>query len=249
MLYSTEQVNAAGVVQESRRIHSLPIDRCYVVEVQRTGYAGAEMVPVNRVDRLWTRGDQFFLESTNSEHRWAWGRDETGAVWTSYGRRAGLKLEPGEIPAWLDMSCDVLSMRLETMLDDVLHGFTLTWDRDGSTDETTVVHAVGNPGRRASWLKGARLEIDAQTKVLRKVVVNRWDKQRQIVTVTYTLAGMEAQPDGSYQLESRLEAPSIIYSRTNKPDKRIEILTKLYGPQAVRHWPGLNPQPTATSTR
>ena len=95
-------------------------------------------------------------------------------------------------------------------------------------------------------LKEARLEIDSETKELGKAIVSRWDLQEQLVTVTYTLAGMEAQPDGSYQLESRLESPSVIYSRTNKPEKRLEIMTKLFGPQAVRHWPGITPQPAAS---
>ena len=91
VLRSTEQVSAAAVVRETRLIHALPVDRCYVVEVQRRGYAGADSVPVNRVDRLWTRGDQFFLESTNTKYRWAWGRDETGTYWTTYGPLRGTK--------------------------------------------------------------------------------------------------------------------------------------------------------------
>ncbi|HWA99667.1 MAG TPA: hypothetical protein VG713_14290 [Pirellulales bacterium] len=243
---STEQESAAAVVRETRLIHALPVDRCYLVEVQRRGYAGADILPVNRVDRLWTRGDQFFLESTNAEHRWAWGRDETGSYWTTYGRRAGFKLEPDEIPGWLETSCDILSMRLETMLDEVLRDFTLTWDHDASHPGLKVVHASDNRGRRLPWLKEARLEIDSETKVLRKAIVFRRDKQGQIVTVTYTLAGMEAQPDGSYQLESRLEQPAEIYTRTNKPEKRIEIVTKLFGREAARQLRGLNPQPVAS---
>lgn len=240
-LQSTGGVSAAAVVQQALHIHALPIDRCYVVEVQRRGYEGANLVPVTRTDRLWTRGDQFFLESTNVEHRWAWGRDEFGAVWTTTGRKTGLKLEPDEIPAWLDTSCDILSMHLETLLADVLRDFHLTWDRRAASEGTIVVDAVGNPHRAHAWLKDARLEIDAETKVLRKVVVRRWDRQRRLVTVTYTLAGMESQPDGSYQLERRLEEPAVIYSRTNQPERRIEILTKLFGPQIVQRWPGLNP--------
>ena len=132
------------------------------------------------------------------------------------------------------------------MLEEVLRDFTLTWDHDTALPGLKVVHAVGNPGRRQPWLKEARLEIDSETKVLRKAIVTRWIKQREIVTVTYTLAGMEAQPDGSYQLESRLESPSVIYSRTNKPEKRLEIMTKLFGPQAVSHWPGITPLPAAS---
>ncbi len=246
VLRSTERESAAAVVRETQLIHALPVDRCYVVEVQDPGYASADRVPVNRIDRLWTRGDQFFLESTNTEHRWAWGRDETGAYWTTYGRRTGYKLEPDEVPAWLDTSCDILSMRLETMLDEVLRDFTLTWNHDASLPGLKVVHASDNRGRRLPWLKEVRLEIDSETKVLRKAIVFRRDKQNQIVTVTYTLAGMEAQPDGSYQLESRLEQPSAIYTRANKPEKRLEIMTKLFGAEVVRQWPGLTRQSVAS---
>jgi hypothetical protein len=83
---------------------------------------------------------------------------------------------------------------------ETLREFTLTWDHTRSTEGVVVVDAVGRVGRRHKWLQDALLEIDAETKVLRKLMAHHWGRVRRSVTVIHTLVGMEAQPEGSYQL-------------------------------------------------
>jgi hypothetical protein len=236
------EASAESLVKETRRVHQLPLDRCYVVEVERSteGSGRGDVASwissrSGRVDRLWTRGDRFFLESSNNAYRWAWGRNEKGTVWLAYGRRQGLTLDADEQPPWLTTWCDVLTMQLDSLLDDVLANCQLTWESGDAEAGTKVVHAVQRFNRRRTGLREARLEIDQETKVLRRLTLVRWvARTRQIVTVTYTLAATEAQPDERYQLSGHLEPPFTILSNTTQPERRDEILTRLFKPSSRR---------------
>jgi hypothetical protein len=194
------------------------------------------------VDRLWTRGDRFFIESSNRQYRWAWGQDDTGAVWLTSGRRRGLRLEAAEVPPGLSRICDTHSMQFERLLSQLLQDFELTWESPDATTlpQTRVVHAVRKPERSRGSVQEARLEIDAETKVIRRLLVKRWSRTWstgwRLDTATYTLAGSEAQPDLCYQPEGHLEAPFVIYSREHEPEKRNAILTRLYGPWILQGW-------------
>jgi len=237
----SRKVSAAALVAQSRRVHGLALDRCYVINVARL-QGGAEQnksmpfgrsiiakLLVNRVDRLWTRGDRFFIESSSENYRWVWGQDETGDAWLALNRRVGLRLDVDELPNWLSTICELLSMRVDALLEDVLQGFYL--NRDSSDDPSVyIVRATPKSDRQHRWIQEVVMEIDVGTKVLRRVSITRMNANDAIVKVTYKLAATEAQPDASYSLEGQLDSPAQIYSRTNRPDRRDEILTRLFGP-------------------
>jgi hypothetical protein len=224
---------AATLVLASKRVHELPVDRCYLIEVQPA--IPEDAYAPDRLDRLWTRGDRFFIESCNQQYRWAWGQDDTGAVWLTDGRQRGLRLERSELPTGLRMLCDTFSMHFETLLGQLLGHFDLTWEAPdaGTLPLTRVVHALRKPGHPDGRVQEARLEIDAETKVIRKLTVKRWCRgnstDRRLVTVTFTLAGSQAQPDLCYQPAGHLEAPFVIFSREHEPEKRNAVLSRLYG--------------------
>jgi hypothetical protein len=180
-------------------------------------------------------GDRFFLESSTNTNRWAWGCNEKGTVWLAYGRRQGLTLDADEQPPWLATWCDVLTMQLDSLLSDVLVNCQLTWESGDAEAGTKVVRAVRRFNRRRAGLREAHLEIDQETKVLRKLTLVRWvARTRQTVTVTYSLAATEAQPDERYQLSGHLEPPFTILSNTTQPERRDEILTRLFQPSGRR---------------
>lgn len=238
LLIIPQDVSAATMLADARRVHALPLDRCYVVELRSTDLgdsstasprrSGPIELAVGRVDRLWTRGDQFFLESSNAKHRWVWGRDADGAVWLCVDARLGLKLEDDELPQWLDGLSDALSMQLDTLLDNVLRDFTLTWE-PAAGGTTRTVRAVRKPDARPRWITEVRLTVDLETRVLQRITVIRPTRIRGPVEVTYTLAATEAQPDSRYSLEGHLDASSTILTRTQSPERRAEILTRLFG--------------------
>ncbi|MCU0873913.1 MAG: hypothetical protein MUE50_16370 [Pirellulaceae bacterium] len=229
--------SAATLVLATKRVHELPVDRCYLVAVQASAPDESTPAPnFGRVDRLWTRGDRFFVESSNRQDRWTWGQDKTGAVWLTNGRKRGLRLEADEVPPGFRKLCDTLTLQFETLLDQLLDDFELTWEAaDASTlPQTRVVHAVRKGARPRGRIQEARLEIDAETKVIRKLAVKRWSRgwatAWRLETATYTLVGSEAQPDIRCQSEGHLEAPFVIFSREHEPETRNAILSRLYGP-------------------
>src|SRR5262249_47606291 len=121
--------SAEALVREAREVHHLPIDRCYLVQsVPEPGSVLARYprLAQPRETRLWTRGDRFYLRSTDPERKWIWGRDEAGRIWFSLGQqKMGARFEPAEVPTEVAIICDVLSMQVETLLDEVLHNFDL----------------------------------------------------------------------------------------------------------------------------
>jgi hypothetical protein len=231
---------------ESRRIHQLAFDRCYVVDTNIEDLVSKNDVnakktdidpkrrpgrlarAVGRVDRLWTRGDQFYIESSNDKHRWVWGMDGTGAVWLTLDSKLGLKLEPNEVPPWMETLTDTLSMRIDTLLDEVLMDFELSWEPSEAQSSTRTVKATA-PRNRLRRIREVRLEIDRETKVVLKISIDRINRMDARTTTVFTLAATEAQPDSRYQIEGHLEERSVILTNKNQPERRAELITRLFG--------------------
>jgi hypothetical protein len=184
-----------------------------------------------RTTRLWTRGDRFWIESTNPRARWAWGRDEDGTIWLAPGPRRGVRIDPDEAPRWLTHACDISELLPEHLLGELLRDFDLVRE-DGQTPATQVIRATRKPGRWAPPLRSAVLELDTETKALRRVVLDRAGPLRA-VTTTYTLAETQTQSDDRYRLEGHLVAPFEIYTADNQPQRRQFALMQIFGPRAA----------------
>ena len=220
-------------------MHRLPIDRCYLVEVRRESNASDDATALPRgvsQTQLWTWGDQFWIQSATGRQRWAWGRDDAGPVWLADGARRGLRLDAAEVPPWLALTCDINSMKLETLLDDVLRDFDLRREGHGpdTLPTTILIRAELKSGRKHSTLRSALLELDAETKVLRRVVLSRSRLGRPVATTTYSLVDSQVQDQLSYTLAGHLQEPSETFTRDHDPARRQEILIRLLGPQAER---------------
>jgi hypothetical protein len=235
------------VVREARRAHLLPIDRCYLVEVRRESSLVAELSPAGtqvRQTRLWTRGDRFWVESVRPEQRWAWGRDEENRFWIAFGPHTAVRMEAGEVPMWLNVYCDLHSLNFEKWLGEVLARFELTREaKPGDADSSTIVVRAKAKARPAvaqyPTISSAELEIDAQTRVVRRMVVRRVSNGEPFATVTYTLAETDALDPADYRLEGHLSEPSEIYTRENNPERRRELLNRWFGPRSGRRFPML----------
>ena len=233
------------VVREARRAHLLPIDRCYLVEVRRESSLVAELSPANpqvRQNRLWTRGDRFWVEAAHPEARWAWGRDEANRFWIAFGRHAAVRMEADEVPIWLNVYCDLHSLNFEKWLGEVLNRFELTREmKPGDADSSTIVVRAKAKARASlpqyPSVSSAELEIDAETRVVRRMVVRRVLNDKPFATVTYTLAETDALDPADYRLEGHVSNPSEIYTRENKPERRKELLARWFGPRSGRRFP------------
>lgn len=229
---------AAGprtLLREAQEAHRMPLDRCYLVEVQREADSDEAnpMAANTRTTRLWTRGDRFWIESTSPLARWAWGRDEAGNVWLAPGPHRAIRIAPNETPRWLALFCDFCTMQPEKLLDEMLRDFDLTREADPTADGPAV-HRVRAEAK--AWqlrpLRHAELELDAESKVIRRAVLLRqWNGVT--ATTTYTLVETRDQDDARYQLEGHLTAPYEVYTAENQPQRRREVLTFLFGPRAA----------------
>ena len=234
LFYARPEVASAEVlVRDAQHAHHQPVDRCYLVDVRRESDAPDEsraFTALSSTTRLWTRGDRFWIESTNPRQKWAWGRDERGGLWLSFTalQPRGVRLDPDEVPRSLEQACDLFSMRPETLLADIRRDFALT--REATPDRSGQrIAAALKPNRYSPVLRSATLEIDPETKVIRKLVLNRLRNGQPLAAVTYTLVETGTQEDAKYQLEGHMPAGATILSRTNNPRLRQKVLNDVFG--------------------
>jgi hypothetical protein len=235
-LTGSGRAGAETLVQQAQAAHQMPLDRCYLVEVRRDADSVNETAPPTsppRIIRLWTRGDRIWIESVQPQRRWAWGRDENGNVWMAFGPHRAIRFARDEVPTGLALGCDVLAMRVDMLLNEVLHDFDLrrTADLPG-LPMTQVVSATLKPGHRHPSLRQARIEIDAETKVIRRLVLTRTRQGQPFATLTYTLVDSRPQDDSKYVLEGHLTAPFDVYTPATNPQKCREILAGWFDPRS-----------------
>jgi hypothetical protein len=230
------------VVREAQRAHSVPIDRCYLVEVRRESSLAAELapnLPQVRLTRLWTRGDRFWVESARSDQHWAWGRDVSNRFWIAFGPHTALRMEADEVPDWLNLYCDLHSLNVEQLLGDVLSRFDLTRETGPSSSEASTIRVTAKAKapeipRPVPTIGGAEIEIDADSRVIRRMVLRRIWNGEPFATVTYSLLENDALDPSAYQLEGHLSDPSDIFTRDHEPQRRKELLARWFGARAGR---------------
>jgi hypothetical protein len=241
----TALAKGESVVREARKAHHQPIDRSYLVEVRRESSRVAELSPIAlpvRQTRLWTRGDRFFVESVRPDQRWAWGRDEVNRFWIAFGPRTAVQLDADEVPAALGIYCDLNALNVERWLGEVLDRFDLT--REPATDQgdasTIVVHARARgpvPKGPTRTVRSADFEIDAETRVVRRVVVHWFSDGEPFATVTYSLVETDALDPALYRLDGHLDDRAEVFTRDHHPERRREMLLLWFGPRSARGFP------------
>ncbi len=220
--FGPQPLFAAAVVREARYVHANVVDRSYLVQFVPDP---ATWNPQNRLEGpsrsvLWTRGDdRFWADCEIANLKLAIGRDEHGMLWAASSRDKGVRFsnEPSQLPADIAVLCDINSMSIPRLLDDVLADFELRGDEvltsDG--DRRSVVWAGLKPGRTHSLLANAMLEIDAESNVIVRLVL--WtvrEDGRPKGTVTFTLLRSARPDDAQYRLESHLDADAEIDTQT-----------------------------------
>lgn len=228
-----------ALLREAREVHQLPLERCYLVETRAPAGGLLEQHPIfgsPRAVRVWTRGDRFWVEVRRGERRHAWGRDVTGAFWMTLGPRRGIRIDPDETAPPLKAVCDLYSMQLDTLLNEVLRDFDLVFAEPAAGTETPV-HVIRARLRPDCWhpsLRGAVLVVDAETKVLRRVALRRAVRGWPPALVTFTLAESRLPDEARYQPEGHLMPPFQVFDGANGPGRRRLLLTHMLGPRAAR---------------
>ena len=249
LAWSNRVALAAGVVviEQARETHRAPIDRCYLVEVRRESSLVAELTPLTplvRSTRLWTRGDRFWVESTRPAQRWAWGRDAANRCWLAFGPDSGVRFEADEVPGWLNLYCDLHSLNIEHWLDEVLGRFEITREPATATSDPATIRIsvrAKTPSLDRLAIASAEFEIDAETRVVRRLVIRRRWNDRPFATVTYSLIETDARSPTDYTLEGHVADDSAIHTKDHEPERRLELLRQWFGAIPGRRFRGFEP--------
>jgi hypothetical protein len=221
MFVSSGTASAAAVVREALKAHAALLDRCYRVEV-RGERDGAS--PPRQESLLWTRGDRFWNQIQADGKTVAWGRDEAGGVWFALSPKEGARLAADEVPEALETACELRSLRIESLLREILADFDLR--REAASSEIELIHAEPKPGHTSSRYGAALLEVDARTHVLRRVELHRKHQGRAVAVVSFTFVGSELQEDARYTLEGHLDADAAIYDGTSARGRRGPLIAE-----------------------
>ncbi|MSR31322.1 MAG: hypothetical protein EXR99_07445 [Gemmataceae bacterium] len=214
------QANPQAVVRDALQAHSLPVDRLYLVETRLDPRNPVSQMPgANhlKTNLLWTRGNHFLLVPPDGKKTWAMGRDSDNDFWMAIPGNPGMgmRMPMEELPEPVRAIADLLTMRMETLLNDVLVDFHLEGKfNEGGIFTVAAYPKFPGPQTRVS---SVFMEIDSPTRVVRKVVIAKINRGLPVANVTFRLVEIGNQPDNSYSLEGHLGPQAQVHLPSDKP--------------------------------
>jgi hypothetical protein len=201
-------------VRQAREAHAAPTDRCYEVvnEWDPGPLNQAKLVPPVKRSRLWTRGDQFWIETTAPDGQLvAWGQTKDGKVWVAPTRKRGLVYEPTEVGEPIARYCDLMSLRAVSTLGELLERYDLFWREPARAGEPVRIVGLLRPaGPPVARFRQVELELDPATKAIRKAVLKRTLNGEVVGTLTFTLAETADLPEESYDVRGHLDPDAVV---------------------------------------
>ena len=223
--------SAAHVIQVAEVVHAEPVERVYLVDVVREADATADLVPP-RDTRVATQGDRFYVEMRRGDRHWFWGRDAAGATWITVGRRQAIIVHDDEQGPALRYLGDLYSLSLETLLR-TFRTFCRLAHSTGSAG-THVIDVTPRVAFTRGGLRHATIEVDRETKAVRRLVLEREFPEFGRSTVTFTLVDTRPADEVRYGPLGHLEEPTRIIDRATGPGERRDLLETWFGSQAHR---------------
>ena len=209
-------VSAATVLQSVRDVHAQPVDRCYQVHyVPDSRYWDGKsklLGPSQSV--LWTRGDRFFANCQIGDVSLAIGRDADEVLWVSPSPKKAIVFERSgvDLPSELATLCDINTMSLSKLADDVLADFDFEIEQRDMADggAKTVIWAEPKTGSTHRFISAAVIEVDETTNAIQRLVLWVLRDGRPNGTVTYTWTETTRRSDESYKMTSHLASDAVI---------------------------------------
>ncbi|MCZ2341995.1 MAG: hypothetical protein LC104_09395 [Bacteroidales bacterium] len=242
-----QPITAAQLVRQARATHAGTVDRCYevVAEWDPSAFAHRKLEKVVRTSQLWTRGDPFWIRSTNSSGQsMAWGQDRQGRVWVAPGPgpERGMIFEPEELGEPLTRYCELMSLRFVQTLGELLEQYDLFRRDTGQPGEPIRIDAAlrPSPGRPLPRYSQVELEMDPQTQVVNKAILRREFRGKIVGTLTFTLRETTQLSDDQYTLHGHLAPDAVVLDHStaanNPADQRAraDVLRRLRFQAGVR---------------
>ncbi|HVJ87288.1 MAG TPA: hypothetical protein VM452_16645 [Caulifigura sp.] len=224
--FDARAVHAATLLKSVRFVHRQLVDRCYLVQHAAERSADSRSPDAASESILWTRGDSFWSDAALGAKRLKLGREDSGTLWLAPNPKKGIRFSPEKtaFPPEVETLCQISSMTVPVLVDEVLADFDLRTDRpvNGPDGQRSVVWANLKKGRSHAFLSAAMLEVDVETNLLVRLVLWLHKAHGPNGTVTYTLVDRPAPGDASYRLETYLDSDAVIEDHTfpqKKPAK------------------------------
>lgn len=219
--------SASQIVQAAMHTHAAPIERVYVVEVNR-GETNKAKFELPRDVRVATQGDRFWVQMRGFRD-WAWGRNKQGALWMTLGPKRAVVVNPDEMGLPLRYIGDLYTLNFETLLNNFLKHCRLEVS-DGPAGSTII---VATPRRQWSSriLQRATIEVDRETKAIRKLVIEREFERSKSIS-TFTLVDSRLADESLYGPEGHLTKPYRVFSTETNATRRRELINNWFGPSS-----------------
>ena len=215
--------SAAEMIRAALLAHAERVERVYLVSEVRARPDEPGFRLPNSI-RVATLGDRFWVEMDQGQQRWMWGREPDGTIWLTLDAHRAMRIELAETGVPLHVIAEIYSLRVESLLNNVLKRCRL--EHMSAIDMTQVITATPKQFD-LSWMQSMTLEIDRETKAVRRLIL-----VRDHATTTFTLIETRSANDRLYHVEGHLAQPTSILSRASEPDDRLQILTNKFGPEA-----------------
>jgi hypothetical protein len=223
--------SAAHVIQVAEVVHAEPVERVYLVDVVREADATADLVPPRDV-RVATQGDRFYVEMRRGDRHWFWGRDAAGAIWMTVGRKHAIVVDSVEQGMALRYLGDLYTLNLETLLSTFRRKCRLAHS-NGSAG-THVIEIMPSVTTERGGIRRATIEIDRETKAVRRLVLERDFRWHGKSTATFTLVETRPADEDRYGPHGHLDAPARIIDHATSLSERRALLSQWFGSQANR---------------
>ena len=88
--------------------------------------------------------------------------------------------------------------------------------------------------RNSGYIREAVIEVDKETKVVKRLELQRSFRWRSDSRITFTLVDARTPDESRYEPTGHLDEQYRILARNLHPDKRRDVLTSWFGPNAAR---------------
>lgn len=227
---ATATPSPAEVVQGARGALARNDTRCYRVTIDARAREAFPLLAQGVPRTLCTRGDRFVVEP-GFGGKGAWGRDGSGRVWVAPDTDGAAAFNEAELPPLIRNAVKVHELEPDTLLDEVLSAFDLTWSEPpapGSDTYSVTATRRGNaPALRLAW---AELVIEKKTKVIRSLTLRRGGAGGH-ATFTFTLLATVAKDDMAFTPEGYIRPGAPVFDH-NKRLLRHRLLRQHLGEAA-----------------
>ncbi len=205
------------------------IEREYLVDIVWEDPEIARNITPKNI-RVTTWKDQFWFEILG-KRRVVIGSENDGSMWISLSMFRGIELDEDEIGPVLHDIKDLYGLKLQSMLEGILRDHEI--EMVAQDEFTSTISAT--PRLESSWIRKVTIEIDRESKAIRKLTARRESALRGFSTVSFTLAATQNVDETKYELMGHLLADAIVLGPDKQPDRRREVLLKILGP-VTRGW-------------